>query len=455
MKNYIFFLLLVTSLIACNNDTDEPTEGYEGYTLVWSDEFNSSFNEQNWVYETGDGTDYGLPPGWGNNERQIYTTSSKNSIILGDEEGNSVLAIIAQKEAGNNKYSSAKITTQNLQSFRFGRIEARIKVPTGKGLWPAFWLLGDNITEIDWSGCGEIDIMEVVGTEPTVVHSTVHYTNNDNKHVGDGTGYDAGVDLSQDYHIYRMDWTDESMKFYFDDNLVHEVSIEADMKEFLRSFYIIFNVAVGGNWPGDPDETTEFPQQMLIDWVRVYSKDGFSAQAAPELVIEEETIGNIDFELPKYAFNETMNPFENIAVKTFGDGGEPDIYTSDVRIDGDSSLVLNYPGGGWGGAFFVLEPVIDGSFLADKTLRFSLNAPPEMTDIEIKLESVATNVSLFLKDYSGVDVGNGFKEYAIPLSDFEGLAFEDFKIPFALWNPKISEEEYLNGEVLLDNIYFE
>jgi beta-glucanase (GH16 family) len=455
MRHFFLLVALFTLAFACNKDTGDPQDGYEGYTLVWADEFNTPLDPGNWVYELGDGTDYGLPPGWGNNEKQIYTNSSQNSLILGDGEGNSVLAIIAKKEPGTNKYSSAKLTTQNLQSFRFGRVEARIKVPTGKGMWPAFWMLGDNITEVEWSGCGEIDIMEVVGTEPTVVHSTVHYTNSDNKHEGDGAGYDAGVDLSEDYHLYRMDWTPEKMVFYFDDIQVHEVAIESDMKEFLRSFYLIFNVAVGGNWPGDPDETTVFPQRMLIDWVRVYSRDDFEPPAEPELNVAEETIGNIDFELPKHAFNQALNPFENLAVKTFGAGGEPDLYASAIRVDGDSSLVLNYPGGGWGGAFFVLDPEIDASDLAGKTLKFSLNAPAEMTDIEIKLESVATQVSLFLRDYSGEDVGNGFLEYAIPLSDFEGLEFTDFKIPFALWNPKTQDEEYLIGEVLLDNVYFE
>jgi beta-glucanase (GH16 family) len=264
----MFLFLVFSLLIACNNDP-EPTDGYEGYTLEWSDEFNSNLNPENWNYETGDGTDYGLAPGWGNSELQLYTTSSQNSIIQPDEEGNSVLAIIAKEEPGNNRFSSAKITTQNKQSFRFGRIEARIKVPEGKGLWPAFWLLGDNITEIDWSGCGEIDIMEVIGNQPSVVHSTVHYTTSENKHEGDGLSYDAGVSLSADYHIYRLDWTPTTMTFFMDDIQVHEVMIEEDMKEFLRSFYIVFNIAVGGNWPGSPDETTVFPQKMMIDWVRV------------------------------------------------------------------------------------------------------------------------------------------------------------------------------------------
>lgn len=455
IRKHLFFLLLFPVFLACNSEENPNESDYEGYTLVWADEFNSNLNPENWVFETGDGTDYGLAPGWGNAERQIYTSSSQNSIVLGDEEGNSVLALIAKKEPGNHKYSSAKITTQGLHSFRFGRVEARIKVPEGKGLWPAFWMLGDNADELDWPGCGEIDIMEVIGSSPSVVNGTVHFTNGENKHEGDGSAYDAGVNLALDYHVYRLEWSPEKLSFYLDDNPIHEVMIEEDMKEFLRSFYLIFNIAVGGNWPGDPDDSTVFPQRMLIDWVRVYSKDDLVIPEEPELNIAEETLGNISFDLPKYAFNESLDQFENLLVKTYGDGGEPDIFTSDLVVEGDSSLVLDYPGEGWGGAFFILDPVIDASDLSGKTLKFSLNAPLEMTDMEIKLESVATAVSLYLKNYSGVAVGQGYMEYAIPMADFEGLSLSDLKIPFALWNPKTADEEYFKGEVLLDNVYFE
>ena len=454
MSRLFFLSLLFLLLVACNTD-QTPEDGYDGYTLVWSDEFNAAFDATKWAYDIGDGTDYGLPAGWGNAEKQIYTSSSSNSLILGDEDGNSVFSIIAKKEAGTHRYSSAKITTRHLQGFRFGRIQARIKVPVGKGLWPAFWLLGENNTEVDWPGCGEIDIMEVIGHEPSVVHSTVHFTNAENKAESDGGSYDFGSSLGDDYHIYRLDWSPESMQFFMDDVLVHELTPGDDMKEFLRSFYLIFNVAVGGNWPGNPDETTVFPQRMLIDWVRVYEKDGFNPPAAPDLNIEEETIGVISFSLPKFAFNESMNQFPDLLVKSFGDGGEPGITTSDIRVEGDSSLILSYPGNSWGGAFFIVDPVVDASRFANGKLRFSLKIPDEMKDIEIKLESVSTAVSLFLKDYSGVDVGNGFLEYTIPLADFEGLSLADFKIPFALWNPKNESGEYFAGDIWLDNVYFE
>lgn len=457
MKNVFFLFLILTAFAACNSD-DEPTPSgspYEGYTLVWSDEFDSNISSDNWVYELGDGTDYGLPPGWGNAERQLYTSSQNNSLVLADDDGSSVLAIVAREAPGDNRYSSAKLTTQGLHSFRYGRVEARIKVPQGRGLWPAFWMLGVNITEVDWPGCGEIDIMEVIGHEPNVVHSTAHYTNSENKAANNGQGLDAGVNLSDDYHIYRVDWTPESLVFTLDDVVVNEVAIEEDMKEFQRPFYLILNVAVGGNWPGNPDETTVFPQRMLVDWVRVYRQDGLNAPAPPALNIEEETLGTISSSLPPLAFNSTLNQFEGLLLKSFGAGGEPEVTESDIAVEGGSSLRFSYPGGNWGGGFFELDPTVDASRFANGNLKFSLRQPDNLADIEIKLESVATAVSLFLKDYSGVDADNGFLEYTIPMSDFEGLDLTDLRIPFAIWNPVDADGNYLVGDILLDNVYFE
>ena len=459
MKNiFTFSLIAVLFIISCKSDDSGPKSSdsdYDGYTLIWSDEFNANLNSSNWNFELGDGTAYGLPPGWGNSERQLYTDSGNNASIQPDEEGNSTLVITARKEPGNNKYSSAKVTTQNLQGFRFGRIEARIKVPEGRGMWPAFWLLGDNRNEIDWPGCGEIDIMEVIGHEPNVWHSSVHYTNSENKTGSETVGYDAGANLAADYHIYRLDWTPTEMEFSLNGTVTHTAPIENDMKEFLRSFYIIFNVAVGGNWPGNPDETTTFPQKMQIDWVRYYTKDDFNPPAPPELDIEEETLGQISLSLPPHAFNDNLGQFSNMIVKSFGDGGEPEISTSTETVDGDSSLVLNFPGDSWGGAFFIVNPTVDVSQFQSGNLKFSLKVAPELSDIEIKLESVATAVSLFLINYSGEDVGNGFLEYTIPMTDFEGLDITDLKIPFALWNPVDANGEFIQTEVLLDNIYFE
>ncbi len=443
----------VLCFIACNKEN--PDNENEGYTLIWSDEFDTEINPLHWNFEIGDGTDYGLPPGWGNSERQLYTSSVNNAGIQPDAEGNSVLVITAREEPGELKFSSAKLTTQKLHSVRFGKVEARIKVPKGRGLWPAFWLLGDNIDMLDWPGCGEIDIMEVIGHETNVLHSSVHYTNNLNKLESNTVAHESGLDLSADYHIYGMDWTDTNIHFTLDGNIINTVPIEPDMKEFLRSFYLIFNLAVGGNWPGDPDTSTEFPKTLQVDWIRVYSNDGLNPAMAPELDIAEESLGTISTSLPPHAFNDDLSQFENILIKSFGDGGEPEVFTSDIAIDGDSSLVFMYPGSSWGGAFFELEPTIDASQYANGHLKFSMIAPPNLASLEIKLESVATAYSVFIEDYTPTELVNSFVEYAIPLADFIDLDLTDLKIPFAAWNPMDNNGDFVPFEIIIDNIYME
>lgn len=454
--NWSLLAVLTILFIGCTNnpDDDGDNQDYEGYTLIWSDEFNESINPLNWNFELGNGTAYGLPAGWGNNEKQLYSDSGNNALIKPDGDGNSVLAIVAKEEPGDN-YSSAKLTTQGLQSFRFGRIEARVKVPSGQGLWPAFWLLGENITEVDWPGCGEIDVFEVIGHQTEVVHCSGHFANGENKLESQTNELNVGEDLSADYHIYRLDWRPNAFTLSIDDQVVNEILIEDDMKEFERSMYIIFNVAVGGNWPGDPDASTSFPQEMHIDWVRAYSEDGLTLPDEPALNIQEETIGVLANDIAIQAFNTALNPFDQIGLKAFGAGGEPSISTSDLAVEGDSSLVFSYPGGNWGGGFFELDPTIDGNQFANTELVFSLNTPEDLHDIEIKLESVSSAHSVFLIDYPGMEVENGFMEYRIPISDFTDLSLDDFKIPFALWNPVDTNGEYIVGDIYVDNIYFE
>jgi len=453
MKHIFIALVSIFLISSCDSDDVDPKSDYN---LIWSDEFDSNASLANWNYEIGDGTDYGLAPGWGNSELQLYTDSQNNSLIRTDDDGNSVLSIFAKEAPGENNYTSAKLTTQNIRSVRYGRVEARIRVPEGQGLWPAFWLLGDNIDEIDWPGCGEIDIMEVIGNSPDIVHSTLHYAGDDNRAASNQGSLQNDESLANDYHIYSMDWTPDNITFYLDDRTVNTVPLEDNMKEFQRSFYLILNVAVGGNWPGYPDASTTFPQIMDVDWIRVHEKNDFDPPAPPALDINEETVGGSSTSLAGHAFNGNFDDFGNLVLTIYGGGGEPDISASDIAIEGDSSALLSYPGGSWGGAFFAVESeTLDASSFKDGNLKFSLHTSVELADIEIKLESIETAASVFLKDYSGVDVGNGFMEYSIPISDFEGLEITDLRIPFALWNPIDANEDYLKVDVIVDNVYFE
>ncbi len=260
--------------IVAENGTYLPTSNigyttpasYPGYTAVWSDEFSgNSVDLSAWNQETGNGVG-----GWGNNELQFYTNSTKNCFV-----SNGNLIIEARKEVvAPFNYTSARMTTQNKKNFKFGRIDIRAKLPVSKGLWPALWMLGENITSVGWPSCGEIDIMELVGTNPSRVHGTMHWKPLSGTNINKGGSYDlAGADFSQQFHVFSIVWTQNMIKWYVDDNLFF-TGTSADMNganyPFNANHFLIFNVAVGGNWPGPPDANTTFPQRMFVDYVRVF-----------------------------------------------------------------------------------------------------------------------------------------------------------------------------------------
>ncbi len=464
MRIGIFFLAYcVCSLFiisSCSSDDEVVTpvdpvvdETPEGYALVWADEFNGdAINFEYWNHELGDGTAYGLPAGWGNNELQLYTDQAAHSGIDKTDDVSALRITAVEESAG--AYRSAKLTSQNKISVRFGRVDVKAKMPSGQGIWPAIWMLGDNIDEISWPGCGEIDIVEVLGQEPDRMYSTVHFTNSENSLESiQGESNNFG-DLSTDYHVYTVEWTPEQIRFLLDGTMINELDIEDDMKEFLRSFYIILNVAVGGYWPGDPDNTTVFPQQMLVDYVRVYEQVDFVAPDAPALDIAEETIGQIlEPNIADHAIQDGFDILGNLEVLVWGGGGEPEVGISDTAVEGDSSLVFNFQGGNWGGGYIKMQDPADMS--AYTNVHFSLKLPDDLTDAEIKLEGPSTDAAVYLINYTGVDVGDGFLEYTIPLADFTDLDVSAVNIPFAMWNPQNSAMEFVGGEVLIDNIYFD
>ncbi len=237
---------------------------YPGYTLVWSDEFSGNTLDLNvWNQEIGNHS------GWGNNELQYYTNSPKNVFL-----SNGNLIIEARKEAISGfNYSSARMTTQNKKSFKFGRIDIRAKLPVSKGMWPALWMLGTNITSVGWPACGEMDIMELIGAYPGRVYSTMHWKSSSGVHASKGTNYNLpSGDFSQQFHVYSMVWAQDLIKCYVDDQLYLTVSATdvGATYPFNADQFFIFNVAVGGNWPGPPDATTQFPQRMFVDYVRVF-----------------------------------------------------------------------------------------------------------------------------------------------------------------------------------------
>lgn len=254
-----------SSLTTDNTGYTTPNN-YPGYTLAWSDEFSGNALDLNaWNQEIGNGTN-----GWGNNELEYYTSSTKNSFV-----SNGNLVIEARKEPISGfTYSSARLTTQNKKTFTFGRIDIRAKLPVGKGIWPALWMLGTNITSVGWPACGEIDIMELIGTYPSRVHSTMHWKAANGNHASMGAEYNLpSGDFSQQFHVYSLIWKQDTLQCLVDDQLTFRLTktdVGTANYPFNASHFFIFNVAVGGNWPGPPDANTQFPQRMFVDYVRVF-----------------------------------------------------------------------------------------------------------------------------------------------------------------------------------------
>lgn len=238
-----------------------------GWQLVWSDEFegpaNSAPDAAKWAYDLG-------ASGWGNRELQNYTKAPENVSL--DGHGNLVIRAAGSLAGG---FTSGRLKTKDKFSFTYGKVEARIRIPAGQGIWPAFWMLGEEIKSVGWPACGEIDIMENVGREPSMVHGTVHGPGySGGKGITSAYTLDGGQKFSDAFHTFSVIWTPESIEFFVDSTSYHKVT-PASLPDgatwvFNKPFFLLLNVAVGGNWPGSPDASTVFPQTMLVDYVRVY-----------------------------------------------------------------------------------------------------------------------------------------------------------------------------------------
>ncbi|WP_157546564.1 glycoside hydrolase family 16 protein [Hamadaea tsunoensis] len=279
LRRKALFLAAAPLLVATLLTTPTSTPAFAAVGgLTWSDDFNgaagSAPDGSKWAYETGGG-------GWGNNELEYYTTSTSNAAL--DGSGNLVITARAGNPSGYScwygscQYTSARLKTQGKFTQTYGRFESRIKIPRGQGLWPAFWMLGDNIGSVGWPQSGEVDIMENVGNEPGTVHGTLH-----------GPGYSGccglgqaytlpnGAALADGFHTYAVDWAPDSITFYID-GIQYGRRTPADANGnqwvFDHPFFMLLNVAVGGNWPGSPNGSTTFPQTMTVDYVHVYGWD--------------------------------------------------------------------------------------------------------------------------------------------------------------------------------------
>ncbi len=259
---------------------DTPVEQWE---LVWSDEFDgpagTSANPAIWQPEIGDGILNSIP-GWGNGELETYTNDPEN--VAQDGNGNLVITARELDSTTSNlvcsygpcRYSSTRLITRDRLEVTYGRVEARLQLPQGQGIWPAFWMLGTNLDEVGWPQSGEIDIMENIGREPSTVHGTVHgpgYSGGNG--IGGGYDLDSGI-FADDFHVFAIEWTPEGIRWFVDDvnffTLTPDDIPAGTEWVYDQPFFLILNLAVGGNWPGFPDESTTFPQSLVVDYVRVY-----------------------------------------------------------------------------------------------------------------------------------------------------------------------------------------
>uniref|UniRef100_UPI004049E1DC glycoside hydrolase family 16 protein n=1 Tax=Flavobacterium sp. TaxID=239 RepID=UPI004049E1DC len=256
MNKFPVFIIAIFFTMSCQQKTNR--------TLIWSEEFDGNeLNLANWNIVEGNG----CPSlcGFGNNELQTYTT--QNHTVA-----NGFLTIKSDLE--NGVYTSTRINSQNKQAFQYGYIETRAKLPVGEGIWPAFWLLGKNRTEVGWPLCGEIDVLEYVGKEPGEIFTSLHTKDSHGQTIN--TKKTKFENIEAGFHLYAVDWTAEKMDFYVDNQLVYTFNPSEKTQEtwpFDQPFYLLLNVAIGGNFGGPKVDDTIFPQEFIVDYVRVYKND--------------------------------------------------------------------------------------------------------------------------------------------------------------------------------------
>lgn len=251
MKHYLILLLVFNFALSQN----------KAKKLVWEENFDgNALDEKVWNFELGNGCPNIC--GWGNNESQIYTNENH-------KVANGFLTITAKYDG--KTYTSTRITTKDKKEFQYGRIEARAKLPQGKGLWPAFWMLGSNISEVGWPKCGEIDILEYVGKDPGQVFTSLHTQDSHGNTIN--TKKTKIEDIEEGFHIYAIDWNKDQIAFYVDSNLVYTFKPEVKNENtwpYDQSFYFLINMAIGGNFGGPSIDNTVFPQEFSIDYIKVY-----------------------------------------------------------------------------------------------------------------------------------------------------------------------------------------
>ena len=363
MTSSACFVGIALGLVGCTLLAGGPAAGDVAWELTFAEEGDGNEgaapSPERWNHDLGGG-------GWGNKEWQTYTAGNANAFY--DGQGHLIIEARQETRTGpdgiERDYTSARLKTQGLFSQQYGKMEARLKVPRGQGIWPAFWMLGDAFATEGWPECGEIDIMENVGYEPAVIHGTLH-----------GPGYSGGGGLqgsyehpdgkafADDFHVYAVEWTPQEIRWFIDGEHYHTRTRDdagVNRWAFDGPFFLILNVAVGGEWPGYPDETTVFPQRMVIDYVRVYRDPG--------LTFDDAAIASAEAERRRAA--------EAIALRKIAEASRPTALPGDL-------LAVNFKAGGEGvgyrdsdasnnGGVFRVSEAVDIGPCAEPDVEFSV-----------------------------------------------------------------------------------
>jgi beta-glucanase (GH16 family) len=417
------------TLTVANNEEVSPGDTL---TLVWSDEFDGdALDPEIWFFETGDGSEYGIP-GWGNNELQYYLPDNAQL------DGGLLKIEVREESIGTFNYTSARIDSYERFAFKYGRIEARMRLPGGQGIWPAFWMLPQDYAYGGWAASGEIDIMEAVnlgGTGGNMVLGTLHYGGESPNNVSTGESYVVPTDAKADFHTYALEWDATEIRWYVDDVMYAMQNSWSSTGEpfpapFDKPFNILFNVAVGGNLPGSPDESTVFPVTMEVDWVRVYSGEAPSGggdeptAAAPTPTADEANVISL--------FSDAYTDIAGINYNP--DWGQATVVTQE-DVAGNNTLKyanLNYQGTDFAGNpqdVSGMDTVHVDFWTADSTaLNVSLisSGPAEAAYALTVMPNTWVSVDIPLTEFAGVD-----------LTDVIQIKFDG------------------NGTVWLDNLYFE
>ena len=393
--------------------------------LVWSDEFDAAqLDPEEWFYETGDGSQYGFgqsgkTPGWGNNELQYYLPDSVQLV-------DGVLQITARRESAEGyNFTSGRINTQDRFAFKYGRIEASIKLPSGQGLWPAFWMLSQDSPYGEWAATGEIDVVEAVnldGTGGNDIFGTIHFGGEFPANTSAETRYTPSVDVTEDFHTYAFEWDEFEMRWYFD-GVLYKVenswfsSAGAYPAPFDQPFYLLFNLAVGGNFPGSPDGSTPLPATLEVDWVRVYSGEAPPVVPAdpgtiPDVVLYASDPG-VPIDLEFGVDYTSLDPF-----------GSGSAFDAEFASDADFSPAFAVTtGNGYGAQVGQLG-----------ILGFATGFAEGYTTLDFKAKGLNSNLIRvkFLDSPSYVDIaldtspystelGNGWYQVSVPIADFSGV----------------------------------